>query len=459
MKRGSSGHFAKGGSGYFYHNDRSHTTANSIFNDEENEVSCSADEVMKIYREELSIRAKKYTERTGQKLQKNFVTHRSLIVNLEDHHTLKDLIAVKKHIEKSLDTKVLQIAIHRDEGYVDKDTGEEIKNYHAHIEIMGLDSQGVSIAQHQNKATKHKATKTKIEETRENRLDGKFYSKFQTYLAKELQMERGKRGSKAKRLDTYEYKHEAEIRSDLVREAKTKELAKIKDVKAQFKIEKAELVKSGEATKEQHTELRAKYKELEEQARKKDLTIQELESKSNAVVEYKNEKLCTRAELEETKSGLFKKYDTEKVIDLLISESAKVKRLNNVQNALYGELEETKQELRVLQFDHRIATPNTENIEKVKKELSEALQAISILEARISTLQTENGALRADMSAERSTEVEQETTATPISRKKESTDAEEIQQTQTENFYDDFYALIAEDEKRNTEEYQGQKLD
>ena len=266
-KAKSSGHFAVGGSGYFYHNDRSHKTKNSIFSDEKNDVSCSANEAMKMYRQELQKRSEAYTARTNQKLQKNIATHRSLIINLHKHHTLNDLEEVKNYLEKSLDTKVLQIAIHRDEGYIDKETGEEHKNYHAHIELMGIDSHGISIAQHQNK----NKSKKQVEATREKRLDKKFYSEFQTFLANTLGMERGKRNSKAKRLDTYEFKREAE------KIAKEKR-ATISQVKAQLKAEKQALIDSQKATKEDHANLRKRYKELEALARKKELTISDLKT-------------------------------------------------------------------------------------------------------------------------------------------------------------------------------------
>jgi len=139
--------------------------------------------------------------------------------------------------------------------------------------MMGIDSHGISIAQHQNK----NSSKTKVEVTRKNRLDSKFYSLLQTTLAASLKMERGKRNSKAKRLDTYDWKREAEIRDDLVREATKPLLAKLKDVRAQFKTEKQILIDSHTATKEQHAELKAKYKTLEDQARSKELTLEQLQ--------------------------------------------------------------------------------------------------------------------------------------------------------------------------------------
>ena len=151
----SSIHFASGGSGYFSHNSRESETNNVIFNDEENYCSTSKDEAFKMYREELKIRSEAYQERTGQKLQKNATTHISAIFNFNKDTTPEQAHKVAEYLENLLDTKVLQLAMHRDEGHIIEADREDIhnginvntaiKNYHGHIELMGLDSQGNSI--------------------------------------------------------------------------------------------------------------------------------------------------------------------------------------------------------------------------------------------------------------------------------------------------------------------------
>ena len=141
----SSIHIEKGNAGFLSHNDRSRPTKNSIFFDEENEIKNTAKEAFKIYRNELEKRTEAYTARTKQKLQKKAVTHLSAIVNLNNNHTIKDLEPLINYLENSLDTKVFQVAIHRDEGHIDPETKKPIKNYHAHIEFMGLDNEGKSV--------------------------------------------------------------------------------------------------------------------------------------------------------------------------------------------------------------------------------------------------------------------------------------------------------------------------
>ena len=201
----SSIHIATGGGINIMHNSRETFSLSQVFSDEKNEVSCNSKVAFEIYRQELSIRSQAYTKRTHQKLQKRAITHLSAIVNLNENHTLKDLDPLKKFLEQKLDTKVFQIAIHKDEGklteietgldlvsgkdffknpkdnklYFDRKYTKKIdmsqydiqKNYHAHIEFMGLDSEGNSI--------------------KRNRLNRNFLRELQTFTANSLQMQRG----------------------------------------------------------------------------------------------------------------------------------------------------------------------------------------------------------------------------------------------------------------------------
>ena len=214
----SSAHIATSKNGAITHNSRENFSHSVVFTDEKNECTATTKEAYKIYRAELKKRAEAYTARTGQKLQKKTSTKLSTVINLEKHHTLKDLEPLINHLEKTLDTKVFQVAIHRDEGtLINKDTGKELysgkqfflnpddkklyydkkytkeidlskyeirKNYHAHIECLGLDSNGYAIKR--NKLHKH------------------FLKELQDITAKELNMERTY--SKKKRKDVGEFK-------------------------------------------------------------------------------------------------------------------------------------------------------------------------------------------------------------------------------------------------------------
>lgn len=254
----SSIHIATGGAGYFAHNSRESKTTNSIFKDEKNYCSCSKDEAFKIYRSELEKRSEAYTNRTGQNLQKKAITHLSAIVNFEQNHDEKDIQKVCDYLEKKFDTKVIQFSLHRDEGHIDEN-GTAIKNYHAHIEMMGLDSEGASVRK---------------------KLTRKSLSNMQTDVAELLEMERGrnfnkefkefKNGerdtmpTKAKRLDTYEYKAHKKDEAKQV-------LAKNKDLKEEIAKLRAEAT-----TRPEHAKIDQVNKDLKAQIKAKDLTIEDL---------------------------------------------------------------------------------------------------------------------------------------------------------------------------------------
>jgi hypothetical protein len=250
----SSIHIGPGNSGYFFHNDRSQKTVNSIFHDERGSGFRTGKQAIKVYREELKKRSNAYKKRTGQKLQKKAITHLSAIVNLNQNHEMIDIQKVAMYLEKTLDTAILQIAIHRDEGHIDED-GNPVKNYHAHIEFMGLDSEGGSV--------RKKLTKG-------------YLTRLQDKTAKMLNMERGHNYAKEnlkrpKRLDTYDFK-EAKIREE---EARAKEKAARKDLEAENKRLRAEL-KELNAQRSEYATLEAEIKELRALVKEKDLTLDEM---------------------------------------------------------------------------------------------------------------------------------------------------------------------------------------
>ena len=228
MQRRSSIHIDKGNPGFLSHNDRSRPTKNSIFTDEPNEVSHDHKTAFSIYRKELSKRSAAYTARTGQKLQAKTVTHLSAVINLEKHHSLNDLKPLIDHLEKTLDTKVFQVSIHRDEGHID-DEGKPVKNYHAHVEFMGIDSQGKSV--------RRKLTRS-------------YLRNLQSKTAEILKMERGDHFSTRKRLDTYQYK-EAKKREEVTVKALKKEIAELRQ----------KMIDVGEFTKEDYQAL-SKIKQM-----------------------------------------------------------------------------------------------------------------------------------------------------------------------------------------------------
>jgi len=185
MSRKASINIQKAHEGEFFHNTREKPTKNSIFNKEANEYDRSALEAIKLYREDLQKKAQKYTERTGQKLQKKAITLMNALINLDERHSLNDVKKVAKLLEEKLGVKVYQVALHRDEGYVDEQ-GQKHINYHAHILFSGLDEEGRAV--------------------KRNKLNIHLLRELQTEVAEILGMERGTRGKKKKHVDIYTYK-------------------------------------------------------------------------------------------------------------------------------------------------------------------------------------------------------------------------------------------------------------
>lgn len=250
----SSIHIENGNAGFLAHNDRSKATVNSIFKHNKNEIWNSKEDAFKMYRFELAARSDAYTKRTHQKLQKKTTTHLSAIVNLNENHNLDDVKKVASLLERELDTKVFQIALHRDEGHIN-DEGEEVVNFHAHIEFMGLDQEGRSIRQ---------------------KLKKKMLMDLQSETAMVLKMERGKEYVKGmhprpKRLDTYEYKAHKKEESKTVK-------AKQKDLKEDIAKLKKQLQEQG-AKREQYAQLEQLNRDLKAKIKAKDLTIEQLQDK------------------------------------------------------------------------------------------------------------------------------------------------------------------------------------
>lgn len=89
------------------------------------------------------------------------------LVNLEAHHTLKDLEPVKATLEK-MGYCVTHISVHKDEGHINPDGLKEY-NYHAHVMIINYDFE------------KHRTIRPTHKQMRE----------LQTDVAKALDMQRG----------------------------------------------------------------------------------------------------------------------------------------------------------------------------------------------------------------------------------------------------------------------------
>jgi len=122
-------------------------------------------------------------EKSGRKLQKNAMPVREAVVVIKENTTMLELQNLAKRLEEELKIRVFQIAIHKDEGHIDKDTKEWKPNYHAHL-VADWQDLGTG------KTLKHQSY---------------HYSKMQDLTAECLNMERGISGSRG-RLEAIEFK-------------------------------------------------------------------------------------------------------------------------------------------------------------------------------------------------------------------------------------------------------------
>lgn len=290
---------AKGGT--ILHNARENYSKSVVFTDEKNELWNDSKTAFKLFRDELEIRTKAYTERTGQKLHKTTSTMISGVVNLEQKHTLKDMEKIKDYLEKEFDTKVIQMSVHRDEGKLINKENEDLKlvsgkdfflnakdnelyfdnkftkkinmdewkiekNYHGHFEMLGLDTQG--------KTLRKKMNIVKL-------------SKLQDFTAQSLGMERSlsnvivnekgkaqrKSTSNKKRLDTHEFKEAKKIENETVKKTKSNTKEDLDKLKSETK-ELREQLKEYKAIREDYKKLDDLNKSLQEQLKAKEIDLE-----------------------------------------------------------------------------------------------------------------------------------------------------------------------------------------
>ena len=177
----------------FTHNDRTLSPSYLLDQKDSLGIECnrSANEARELY---LSLRNEafgNYTLRTGQKVQtKEEKLRWSAVVNLNENHTIKDVENLANTLSKKYGWQVLQVAVHRDEGFVKDDKPHY--NLHAHIEFFMLNKEGVFTFKKRDFGTKK-------------------MSELQDTVSKELSMQRGtpKLESKRERLEHREYKQQA----------------------------------------------------------------------------------------------------------------------------------------------------------------------------------------------------------------------------------------------------------
>ena len=136
-----------------------------------------------LYQEQMEMRSKNHSRGFAPKLKD---VYWEAVVNLDEKHNLDDVKKVADFIQHKYHLQPCSIALHHDEGYTDKD-GAVKYNHHAHLCFLTMDN-GISTMR-----------KIRSKELRQ----------MQTEVAQLLGLERGKKNSKATRLDHKQYREKA----------------------------------------------------------------------------------------------------------------------------------------------------------------------------------------------------------------------------------------------------------
>ena len=106
------------------------------------EVDNKSDVADAIYTAKLNSATEAYANRVGQKIQAKKIKW-SAVVNINGNTTMDDLKRLSSFLEKKYGWQCYQIAIHRDEGHIDNESGETVYNLHGHLELLMLNKDGI----------------------------------------------------------------------------------------------------------------------------------------------------------------------------------------------------------------------------------------------------------------------------------------------------------------------------
>lgn len=276
----------------FAHNDRSDKVTYLIDSSKENECDRSAAEAKKLLADYITESEKNYHERVGRKIKSDTIKVVEAVVNLNAGHTLKDVQVLAGQIEKEFGFRAVQIAIHRDEGKSVKD-----KNYHAHIVMCNLRSDGSTIQRTLGR-------------------DG--LKRLQDITADSLIMKRGEKGSKAVRLDHRAFKVVEQEREKLKNEIDTYQKQQVQLVQQNYKQDIQMMEQSREIQKLKHEIEVYQFRETQQR-------ISALDASSEEKKEL--HKLNTQVNKADDKTELLQKLEVEikKLQDQRIVDNAPTK--------------------------------------------------------------------------------------------------------------------------------------
>lgn len=248
VKRVSSINLKTSSPNSFKHNDRTTIPSYLLEKEDSKGIECnrSAQEADELYMQLKQESSNNYTERTGQKIQTAEEKLRwSAVINIDEHHTLQDVENLAKKLEEKYGWQSLQVAIHRDEGYKDKE-GKTHYNHHAHLEFFMLDKEG-------------------IYRFKKRDFGMKKMSDLQTEVAEVLGMERGKPKRETKR-ERFEHRQYREVAKE--READKERIAELTREKSDIEYNFRDTQKKITALETENIELKKELHRLNTQVNK-----------------------------------------------------------------------------------------------------------------------------------------------------------------------------------------------
>lgn len=199
------------------------------------EVNRNAEEAQKLYEAFYDEACTNYARRTKQKVQAKRLQW-SGVALINESTTMDDLERLVEIFNKKFGWQCYQIAIHRDEGHIDKLTNKTVYNLHAHLEFFMLNKQGVYCFKKRD-------------------FGKKAMSQIQTLVAKELGMKRGEdaRITKNKHLDHYQQRQQSKLleKKEIEQQELKSELAKVQQEKLELANNNSALNQALDAIKKQ----------------------------------------------------------------------------------------------------------------------------------------------------------------------------------------------------------------
>ena len=353
------------------------------------EYDLNHEEAEVLYQSLLKEAVTNYTQRTGQQLQAKKLRW-SAVVNIKDTTTMDDLKKLTQKLYQEYGWQCYQIAIHRDEGHKDPDTGETIYNLHAHLEFLMLNKKGIycfkkgqwgkgkmsklqDLVAEQLQMKRGETLKDRIKNIAEllsadisEILRGKdetytAYCKRLNLIAEQKGIENFNAGSFLKgktRVNHYQYKQQMKAVEDAYKMQKEKDLQEKARELAQkdfvFDVVQKEFIKH---TKEQEQNILTlkEQKAIVEAERKK-----YKEEADHIASEYRdlqalNKTLHTKKELDDALASLRKDYE-----ERLAKEAEKINTLNSTVKKLQDKNEELKADISTLQAsEQKLKAQNT----------------------------------------------------------------------------------------------------